>query len=36
MAKLTAAGKTVSAQRAVPDRLRCREIMDLRKEAGVC
>ena len=36
VAELTAAGKTVSAQRAVPQRLRCREILDLRKEAGVC
>ena len=36
MAELTAAGKTAAAQRAVPDRLRYREILDLRKEAGVC
>ena len=34
--KLTAAGKTVSAQKAVPDRLRYREVLDLRKEAPVC
>ena len=33
---LVAAGKTVSAQKAVPDRLRYREVLDLRKEAGVC
>ena len=36
VAQLTAEGRTVSAQRAVPDRLRCREIIDLRKEAEVC
>ena len=34
--RLTAAGMTVSAQKAVPDRLRYREILDLRKEAPVC
>ena len=36
VARLTAAGKTVSAQRATPQGLRYRELMDLRKEAGVC
>ena len=36
VAKLTAAGKTVSAQRQTPQGLRYRELMDLRKEAGVC
>ena len=36
VAELTAAGKTVSAQRAAPHRLRCRETIDLRKEAEVC
>ena len=36
VAKLTAAGKTVSAQRAKPDGLRYRELMDLRKEADAC
>ena len=35
-ATLTAAGKTVSAQRATPQGLRYRELMDLRKEAGAC
>ena len=33
---LTAAGKTVSAQKAVPERLRYREVLDLRKEAPAC
>lgn len=33
---LVAAGKTVSAQKAVPDRLRYREVLDLRKEGAVC
>nr|MBQ8245439.1 ATP phosphoribosyltransferase regulatory subunit [Oscillospiraceae bacterium] len=33
---LTADGKTVSAQKAVPDRLRYREVLDLRKEAAKC
>ena len=36
VAALIAAGKTVTAQRAVPDRLRYRQLLDLRKEAGVC
>ena len=36
VAQLTAAGKTVSAQRQKPQGLRYRELMDLRKEAGVC
>ena len=35
-AALTAAGKTVSAQRATPQDLRYRELMDLRKEGGAC
>ena len=29
-------GRTVSAQKAVPPKLRYRELIDLRKEAGVC
>ena len=36
VARLTAEGKTVSAQRAVPERLRYRTLMDLRKEAVPC
>ena len=36
VAKLTAAGKTVSAQKAVPDRLRYRQVLDLRKEEAPC
>ena len=36
VAKLTAAGKTVSAQREENDRIRCRERLDLRKEAQAC
>ena len=36
VASLTANGKTVSAQRQKPLGLRYRELMDLRKEAGVC
>ena len=36
VSKLTATGKTVSAQRQKPQGLRYRELMDLRKEAGVC
>ena len=36
VSKLTAAGKTVSAQRGKPDGLRYRSLMDLRKEADVC
>ena len=36
MNKLIAAGKTVSAQKNIPDRLRYRQVLDLRKEAGVC
>ena len=36
VAELTAAGRTVSAQRAIPDRLRYRELLDLRKEADAC
>lgn len=34
--KLVAEGKTVSAQKSIPDRLRYREVLDLRKEAGIC
>ena len=34
--KLAADGKTVSAQKAVPQRLRYREVLDLRKEAAEC
>ena len=34
--KLTAAGKTVSAQKGIPERLRYREVLDLRKEAMEC
>lgn len=34
--ELTAAGKTVSAQKTVTDRLRCRELVDLRKEGTGC
>lgn len=33
---LTAAGKTVSAQRAIPPKLRYRELVDLRKEEATC
>lgn len=33
---LLAEGKTVSAQRAVPPKLRCRQVLDLRKEAAEC
>ena len=36
VAKLTAAGKTVSAQREENSPIRYRERLDLRKEAGVC
>ena len=36
VAKLTAAGKTVSAQRDENSPIRYRERLDLRKEAGVC
>ncbi|MBO5129520.1 MAG: ATP phosphoribosyltransferase regulatory subunit [Oscillospiraceae bacterium] len=34
--KLISGGKTVSAQKAVPPRLRYRELLDLRKEAATC
>ena len=34
--KLIAQGKTVSAQKAIPHKLRYRELLDLRKEAGSC
>ena len=34
--RLTAAGKTVTAQKNTPERLRYREVLDLRKGAGVC
>ena len=34
--KLTAAGKTVSAQKGIPERLRYREVLDLRKGAVTC
>lgn len=34
--RLIAQGKTVSAQRATPAKLRWRELLDLRKEAGAC
>ena len=33
---LVSAGKTVSAQKAIPHRLRYREVLDLRKEGRVC
>ena len=33
---LVAAGKTVSAQKGIPERLRYKEVLDLRKEAGLC
>ena len=33
---LIADGKTVSAQKAIPSRLRYRELLDLRKEAATC
>ena len=36
VAELTGQGRTVSAQRAVPERLRCRELVDMRKEGAVC
>ena len=36
VARLTAAGKTVSAQREETSPIRYRERLDLRKEAGVC
>lgn len=34
--QLIAEGKTVSAQKNIPDRLRYRQVLDLRKEAAVC
>lgn len=34
--ELIAAGKTVTAQKAIPDRLRYREILDLRAQGGSC
>jgi ATP phosphoribosyltransferase regulatory subunit len=35
VAALRAEGKTVSAQRAIPDKLRYGTILDMRKEASV-
>ena len=34
--RLRAEGKTVSAQKAIPQRLRYQQVLDLRKEAAVC
>ena len=34
--ELIESGKTVSSQKAIPPKLRYRELVDLRKEAGVC
>lgn len=34
--RLTAAGKTVSAQKCIPPKLRCRELVELGKEEGSC
>ena len=36
MNPLMAAGKTVSAQKTIPPRLRYRQVLDLRKEGDVC
>ena len=35
VASIRESGKTVSAQRAIPDKLRYREVKDIRKEASV-
>jgi ATP phosphoribosyltransferase regulatory subunit len=36
VAKLTAGGKTVSAQKSIPEKLRYRKLMKLSKEGTVC